>query len=200
MFVLQGMALAASLLAASTSAISSQSFSWKNVRIGGGRCFNSLEEIQWTDLICRRWRFHSRHCVQSLWKGASLCSCRYRWGIQVERRWYMDTIAWFREWHKLVNGLFISGERDWLIRHDWGIDALATDPVNTEKLYLAVGMYTNSWDPNDGSILRSSDQGTTWAETKLPFKVGGNMPGRGVGEVCLYAPIATTIDFCSVLQ
>ena len=69
--------------------------------------------------------------------------------------------------------------------HDWGVDALATDPVNTKNLYLAVGMYTNDWDPNVGSILRSADQGTTWAETKLPFKVGGNMPGRGVGEVCL---------------
>jgi xyloglucan-specific exo-beta-1,4-glucanase len=43
-------------------------------------------------------------------------------------------------------------------------------------------MYTNSWDPNDGSILRSSDNGATWEETVLPFKVGGNMPGRGTGE------------------
>lgn len=65
-----------------------------------------------------------------------------------------------------------------LKRHDWGIDALATDPIDTNRLYLAVGMYTNEWDPNVGSILRSTDQGTTWAETKLPFKVGGNMPGR----------------------
>jgi xyloglucan-specific exo-beta-1,4-glucanase len=52
-------------------------------------------------------------------------------------------------------------------------------------VYIAVGMYTNDWDPNDGSILRSTDQGNTWAETKLPFKVGGNMPGRGIGEVNL---------------
>ncbi|PWY96660.1 xyloglucanase [Aspergillus sclerotioniger CBS 115572] len=66
--------------------------------------------------------------------------------------------------------------------HDWGIDAIATDPVDTDRVYVAVGMYTNDWDPNDGSILRSTDQGDTWAETKLPFKVGGNMPGRGVGE------------------
>jgi xyloglucan-specific exo-beta-1,4-glucanase len=43
-------------------------------------------------------------------------------------------------------------------------------------------MYTNSWDPNVGSILRSSDYGATWAETKLPFKIGGNQPGRGIGE------------------
>jgi xyloglucan-specific exo-beta-1,4-glucanase len=44
-------------------------------------------------------------------------------------------------------------------------------------------MYTNDWDPNVGSILRSTDKGNTWSETKLPFKVGGNMPGRGMGEV-----------------
>lgn len=70
-----------------------------------------------------------------------------------------------------------------LNRHDWGTDALATDPVDTNRLYLAVGMYTNEFDPDNGSILRSIDQGTTWSETKLPFKVGGNMPGRGIGEV-----------------
>ncbi|PWY84996.1 xyloglucanase [Aspergillus heteromorphus CBS 117.55] len=66
--------------------------------------------------------------------------------------------------------------------HDWGIDAIATDPVDPDRVYVAVGMYTIDWDPNDGSILRSTDQGDTWAETVLPFKVGGNMPGRGVGE------------------
>ena len=43
-------------------------------------------------------------------------------------------------------------------------------------------MYTNSWDPNNGAILRSSDRGATWSQTALPFKVGGNMPGRGMGE------------------
>jgi xyloglucan-specific exo-beta-1,4-glucanase len=44
-------------------------------------------------------------------------------------------------------------------------------------------MYTNEWDPNVGSIMRTADKGNTWSETKLPFKVGGNMPGRGMGEV-----------------
>ena len=83
----------------------------------------------------------------------------------------------------------------------WGTDALATDPVDPERLYLvsvldtlplvlsnlvkAVGMYTNSWDPNNGTILISSDQGKTFTPSPLPFKVGGNMPGRGVGEVCV---------------
>jgi hypothetical protein len=78
-------------------------------------------------------------------------------------------------------------------RHDWGVDAIATDPVETDRLYLAVGMYTNEWDPNFGSILRSTDQGKTWAESPLPFKVGGNMPGRGVGEVsrCIESSLST---------
>ncbi|KAI6708020.1 hypothetical protein JHW43_009455 [Diplocarpon mali] len=65
---------------------------------------------------------------------------------------------------------------------EWGVDALATDPVEPNRVYIAVGMYTNDWDPNNGSILRSDDYGKSWARTRLPFKVGGNMPGRGMGE------------------
>jgi xyloglucan-specific exo-beta-1,4-glucanase len=74
---------------------------------------------------------------------------------------------------------------DWVGQSNWGdmgIVSLAADPVNPNKVFAAVGMYTNSWDPNDGSILRSSDQGATWQSTALPFKLGGNMPGRGMGE------------------
>ncbi|GAB3810617.1 cellulose binding domain-containing protein [Tessaracoccus terricola] len=68
---------------------------------------------------------------------------------------------------------------------DWGhlgVLSLATDPVDPDRVYTAVGMYTNEWDPNNGAILRSSDRGETWQRTDLPFKVGGNMPGRGIGE------------------
>ncbi|KAG8831273.1 hypothetical protein FRC17_003391 [Serendipita sp. 399] len=71
------------------------------------------------------------------------------------------------------------GDANW---HDWGIDAVATDPVQPNNVYVAVGMYTNSWDPNNGSILKSTNQGSTWTKVDLPFKVGGNMPGRGMGE------------------
>lgn len=64
----------------------------------------------------------------------------------------------------------------------WGVDALATDPTDTDRVYLATGMYTNDWDPNNGHILSSDDRGDTWTAVELPFKVGGNMPGRGMGE------------------
>jgi xyloglucan-specific exo-beta-1,4-glucanase len=68
---------------------------------------------------------------------------------------------------------------------DWGYNgvlSIGADPVDTNRVYAAVGMYTNSWDPNNGAILRSTDQGKTWQTTALPFKNGGNMPGRGMGE------------------
>ncbi|SDZ40061.1 Cellulose binding domain-containing protein [Micromonospora pattaloongensis] len=63
-----------------------------------------------------------------------------------------------------------------------GVVSLAADPVQTNRVYVAAGMYTNSWDPNNGAILRSADKGATWQTTELPFKLGGNMPGRGMGE------------------
>jgi len=74
---------------------------------------------------------------------------------------------------------------DWVGESNWnlmGAVSVAADPINTNKVWVAAGMYTNSWDPNDGAILRSSNQGSTWSETQLPFKLGGNMPGRGMGE------------------
>ncbi|CAE6449652.1 unnamed protein product [Rhizoctonia solani] len=77
----------------------------------------------------------------------------------------------------------------------WGVDALATDPIDTKRVYIATGMYTNSWDPNNGQIMRSSDYGKTWASTVLPFKVGGNMPGRGLGERLAVDPNKNSVLF-----
>ena len=87
-------------------------------------------------------------------------------------RWNQSTASWtpLLDW---------VGQSNW---GDMGVASLAADPVNANKVYAAVGMYTNSWDPNNGSILRSGDRGATWQATALPFKLGGNMPGRGMGE------------------
>ncbi|KAH6955854.1 hypothetical protein BKA56DRAFT_681308 [Ilyonectria sp. MPI-CAGE-AT-0026] len=80
-------------------------------------------------------------------------------------------------WTPITDG--IASSSNW---HNWGIDAIALDPQNSNIIYAAVGMYTNSWDPNNGSIMKSTDKGATWTFTSLSFKVGGNMPGRGTGE------------------
>ncbi|MEU1007659.1 cellulose binding domain-containing protein [Streptomyces sp. NPDC005890] len=69
--------------------------------------------------------------------------------------------------------------------NDWGhtgVVSLASDPVAPDKVYAAVGTYTNSWDPTNGAVLRSGDRGASWQKADLPFKLGGNMPGRGMGE------------------
>ncbi|MCZ0985836.1 cellulose binding domain-containing protein [Streptomyces diastatochromogenes] len=69
--------------------------------------------------------------------------------------------------------------------NDWGhtgVVSLASDSADPNKVYAAVGTYTNSWDPGNGAVLRSADRGASWQKTDLPFKLGGNMPGRGMGE------------------
>ncbi|MFF9850205.1 RICIN domain-containing protein [Streptomyces litmocidini] len=79
---------------------------------------------------------------------------------------------------------------DWVGEKDWnllGIDALATDPVDPNRLYLAAGTYTNEWAAN-GAILRSTDRGRTFQRTDLPFKLGGNEDGRGAGERLVIDP------------
>lgn len=60
--------------------------------------------------------------------------------------------------------------------------ALASDAVDPDRVYAAVGTYTNDWDPTNGAVLRSADRGASWEKADLPFKLGGNMPGRGMGE------------------
>jgi hypothetical protein len=83
------------------------------------------------------------------------------------------------------------GSQRWLPLLDWvgwdnwgwnGVSSLATDPVDPDRVYVAAGMYTNDWDPDNGAILRSTDRGASWQVAALPFKLGGNMPGRGTGE------------------
>ena len=68
---------------------------------------------------------------------------------------------------------------------DWnltGVVSIATDPVNPNNVYVAAGTYTNDWTSQNGAVLRSNDRGATWQRTMQPFKLGGNMPGRGAGE------------------
>jgi photosystem II stability/assembly factor-like uncharacterized protein len=48
-------------------------------------------------------------------------------------------------------------------------------------LYLALGMYAQSWAPN-GAMLRSNDRGETYERTDMPIKMGGNDNARSNGE------------------
>ncbi|WP_329279053.1 cellulose binding domain-containing protein [Streptomyces sp. NBC_00691] len=88
----------------------------------------------------------------------------YRWN-QADSSWtpLLDSVDWDHWGHT-------------------GVVGLASDSVDPDRVYAAVGTYTNDWDPGNGAVLRSADRGATWQRADLPFKLGGNMPGRGMGE------------------
>ena len=73
---------------------------------------------------------------------------------------------------------------DWVSYPDvnlMGVESIALDRADPNRVYLACGTYTNARSPN-GAILRSSDRGKTFQRTDVPFKFGGNENGRGNGE------------------
>jgi len=73
---------------------------------------------------------------------------------------------------------------DWVSRDQadyFGVESLALDPTDPDRVYLAVGLYTKSWG-GPGAMLRSKDRGRTWETTKMPIKMGGNEWGRSCGE------------------
>lgn len=69
-----------------------------------------------------------------------------------------------------------------------GVESLAPDPKNRNIVYLAAGM--DYREP--AAILRSADRGATWSITPVPFKMGGNEDGRGLGERLAIDPNRTS--------
>lgn len=86
-------------------------------------------------------------------------------------------------WTPLLDGL---GQPEW----NWqGVESLAIDPTDANRVYLAVGTYTLPVpEVSNGAIFRSSDRGKTWAFAQLPFKLGANESGRGSGERLMVDP------------
>ncbi|MEO7278247.1 MAG: hypothetical protein ABIW33_09530 [Sphingomicrobium sp.] len=69
-----------------------------------------------------------------------------------------------------------------------GVESIAADPRDPDVVYLAAGMYAR----DSAAILRSSDRGRSWAVTLVPFKMGGNEDGRGLGERLAIDPNRTS--------
>ncbi len=70
---------------------------------------------------------------------------------------------------------------DWISAEDdnlFGIESIAVDPRDANRVYLAAGTY--EW--GGAAILRSDDRGRTFQRTDVPFKMGGNENGRFNGE------------------
>jgi hypothetical protein len=59
-----------------------------------------------------------------------------------------------------------------------GVESVAPDPVDPDVVYLAAGVGARS----EAAILRSADRGAHWTVVPVPFAMGGNEDGRGLGE------------------
>ncbi len=80
---------------------------------------------------------------------------------------------------------------DWLSYADlnlMGVESIALDPSDPDRLYMACGTYTLPVVP-DGAILRSADRGKTFDVVRIPVKFGGNESGRGNGERMAVDPL-----------
>jgi len=80
-----------------------------------------------------------------------------------------------KKWTPLTD---IFNQNDWNLT---GTESIALDPVDSSRLYLAQGTYTEVWS-GKGAILRSSNFGSSFIRTDLPIQLGSNEPGRYSGE------------------
>lgn len=90
----------------------------------------------------------------------------YRW-VEDENRWVAIT--------------------DHLGQDSWnliGIESIAADPVDANRVYALCGTYMGS----KGAILASEDYGETWTQVDMPFDCGANNQGRGTGERMMVNP------------
>ena len=133
-------------------------YSYKNVQIVGGGFVDGLY-------------FHP--ASQGLMYAKTDIGGAYRWN---------NVAGGDSQWVPLLNfvGRFYSG-------FDQGVESLAIDPRDPEKLYLAVGEYVDSYGQN-GVILISQDQGATFTPVPLPIKFGSNDIGRNIGERLVVDP------------
>jgi hypothetical protein len=86
-------------------------------------------------------------------------------------RWNQSTSSWL----PITDGLgFGGGESGY-----HGIESIAVDPNDDQLVYMAAGMYSSD---GNGRMYISSDRGDHWTHVALPFPLGGNNPGRAIGE------------------
>jgi hypothetical protein len=73
----------------------------------------------------------------------------------------------------------------------FGVESVAPDPRNAEVVYAAAGMYSSG----PAAILRSDNRGESWNLFPVPFRMGGNEDGRGLGERLAVDPHYTDIVY-----
>jgi photosystem II stability/assembly factor-like uncharacterized protein len=77
-----------------------------------------------------------------------------------------------RRWQPLLESFDLSQE------NSFGGAAIALDPTDPNRVYMAAGKYTYA----PGRLYRSDDRGQTWQRLPLSLPLGANEAGRSVGE------------------
>lgn len=81
---------------------------------------------------------------------------------------------------------------------DQGVEALALDPSDPKRLYLATGLNYNNDPTQQNHFYLSDDQGNTFTQVNAPFPINGNDNGRDGGERMAVDPnLGTTIYYGS---
>ena len=103
-----------------------------------------------------------------------------------------------------VGGAYRWNEADksWIPLHDWvsdsqwtflGVEALAIDPQQPNRVYMSCGLYNNS----PSNIMRSTDYGATFKLSNDGFpQINGNGMGRQNGERLIVDPNKSAVLFC----
>ncbi len=94
-----------------------------------------------------------------------------------------------KEWVPITDHLGGVNSDNWNLI---GIESIAADPVEPNRVYLSCGTYLGT----HGAILSSEDYGETWTQVDMPFDMGGNQSGRGVGERLMVNPRNNKQVFC----
>ncbi|WP_207429159.1 hypothetical protein [Pedobacter sp. SYSU D00535] len=84
---------------------------------------------------------------------------------------------------------------DWLSYEDrnlMGVESIALDPNDPDRVYLACGTYT-TMQPN--AILISTNRGKSFKRVNVPIRFGANENGRGNGEKLAVDPANSDIIY-----
>lgn len=79
-----------------------------------------------------------------------------------------------------------------------GAESMAVDPTDASKVYMTTSITVSN---GNGRFYYSSDQGDTWNHVDLPFEIGANNQGRGIGERLMVDPnLPSTLFYASRTQ
>lgn len=149
----------------------------------------------------RRWAVLGLFAVLLVAQHAGAADYRWR-NVKVGGGGYMPGIVFSRAERGLaylrsdMGGAYRWDGRTWVALQDAnpvpnyrGVESIAPDPVDPATVYMAVGTYRIG----PSAILISHDRGAHWTVVPVPFRMGGNEEGRGLGERLAVDPNDTAI-------